>query len=39
MQQIPSIADSTTDFKMAVARVKEAEQHLKKVLSKYGISE
>jgi hypothetical protein len=39
MQQIPSIADSTTDFEMAVARVKEAEQHLKKVLSKYGISE
>ena len=39
VQQILSIADSTTEFKKAVDEVKAAEQHLRKVLSKYGILE
>ena len=39
VQQILSIADSTTEFKKVVDEVKAAEQHLRKVLSKYGILE
>jgi type I restriction enzyme M protein len=39
VQQILSIADSTTEFKKAVDEVKAAEQHLRKVLSRYGILE
>ena len=39
VKQILSIVDSTTEFKKAVAHVNVAEQHLRKVLSKYGILE